>query len=488
MKIDLVGGSYQQKYTAYNASRCINWYPVTSTQTEKNKSPTALFPYPGLTLFTLLAGRYNRGIFTARTHNYPSRSFAVVDNILYEILPNMTSIVRGTMLNLGIGSTKIYMTCDQNDEVGIFGYQASYVFNMQTNTLTQITSAQFPGLISYATFVDGYTVVVSNGAVYYNLNNNLQGGWLLTQTFSPTMTNAPVIAALVLREEIYCFTSLATEIYYNNGTPYTRMPRSTILIGLLAKDSICVVNDGFVFLGKNEKGETNVFVFDGYYTCTLTSPFSVNWALNNAPPSLDSAHAIIQYTKDGHILYHLTVPGVGTYVYDLLTQMWSERQSLNPVNNSDGTTTILPFRGIHLTNFAGYNLLADSESGAIFKEDYANQTENGITIIRTRISQTFVQDYKNIDVSNFQLDCNTGAGSLSGQGSNPVIQISVSGDGGYNFKNPRNMSLGVQGNHLYRARKRKLGTQRTWVLKMVLSDPIDLMIQNAVAEGTVSAY
>lgn len=488
MKIDIIGGSYQQKYKEYNSAKTINWYPVTSTDSEKDKSQTALFPTPGLTLFTTPPGRYSRGLFTARTHNF-TRCFAVVDNILYEILDNMTFINRGVMANLGIGSTKVYMTCDANDEVGIFGYQASYVFNMGLNTLAQITTPQFPGFVQYADYLDGFTIIVSLGAIFYNLNNNLQGGWLQTQQFSPTFKPAPVLAAVALREEIYAFTSQQIEIYINDGTPYSRLPRSTLSIGLAARESIVVINDGFVFLGKTIQGETNVYVFDGGYNISQISPFSVNYALNQAPLTLEGAHAFIQYTKDGHIMYHLTIPGLNTtYVYDLTTKMWWERQSINPVNSSDGNQNAAAFRGRHHTNFNGKNLMADSLSSTIFNEDFSNFTENGTVIIRTRISQTYSQEYQNITVGSLEIDCNTGYGALSGQGSNPLLMISISTDGGYNYREPRNITLGVQGDHLFRARKHMLGTARNWVIKLSLSDPIDLMMQNCIARGTVSSY
>src|SRR5579872_7375913 len=111
MKIDLLGGSYQQKYIEFNAQRTINWYQVVTTQNEKSKSTTALFPFPGLTTYVTLPGRYLRGIFTARTNDM-QRCFAVCDNILYEINSNYTYTTRGTMSSMSVGSTKVHMCVD----------------------------------------------------------------------------------------------------------------------------------------------------------------------------------------------------------------------------------------------------------------------------------------------------------------------------------------------------------------------------------------
>src|ERR1019366_980068 len=99
MKFDLVGGTYQAKYKDYNPERSINWYPVSAKNlyksylqlvvgaSEKDKSPTALFPHPGSSSFATISGVYNRGLYAARSGNQ-YRCFTVVDQTLNEISTN----------------------------------------------------------------------------------------------------------------------------------------------------------------------------------------------------------------------------------------------------------------------------------------------------------------------------------------------------------------------------------------------------------------
>lgn len=487
MKINLLGGSYEQKYKELNAQRSINWYPVVTDQQEQNKSQVALYPTPGLTSYVALPGRYIRGIFTARTHT-GVRCFAVCDTTLYEILNNKSYISRGSLSPLTAGQSKIYMDCTENNELFIGGWEASFVFNLGTNTLTQVTDNQFPGEITTVTALDLYVVVTSAGAAFESLTTSALH-WLSTQSYSTTYRAAPIIAVKAFREEIFNFTSESIEQYYNDGTsPYSRMPRTTLSVGLAARDSLAVWKDGFLFLGRSqEDGEYAIYFFDGWYNCQLISPPSITWQLNTTKEPLDAANGFVQTTKDGHVLYYLNIPGLPTtYVYDFTTKFWFERQSTQPVLNSDGTRPQGQFRGKYHTCFNGKHLFTDSWSSTIFIEDYNNQTEDGVYIRRERTSQTFEQENQLISVSSLEIECNTGYANSTTP--NPVLQVSYSIDGGYTFRQVRNFLLGKQGQHTWRCKKSKLGTGRKWVIKMVLTDPIDLMLTDAIAHGEVSVY
>ena len=492
MKIDLVGGSYLQKYENFNSQRTINWYPVPGTPTEKNKNPMALFPTPGLTKFVNCPGRYFRGFCAVTTATY-KRLFCVVDNILYEIFSNGVATSRGTMSSLGIGTTKVYMTYDSNNEVGIFSTQAGYVLTLSSNALTHITTNQYPGNVQTADYLDTYTIVNSGGSVYFNQNSSLlldtSNGWIITNTYTPGFKPNPTIAVAALREEIFNFTTSTIEIYINDGTsPYSRLPRSTIYIGLAAKESLATLNDGFIFLAKNEKGECSVYMFDSYYQCVPISPFSINWAINSVKDTLESTYAYVQYNRQGNLFYYLTIPSLNqTFVYDIITKQWHERSSIAPYTDADGSYIQGAFRGKHYVDFMGMHLFGDLYSGQIYLEDYTNQTEDTNIITRTRVSQIFSEDLKNISVTELEIDCNTGQGVSTGTNT-PVLMLQYSKDAAHTYSAPRNMLLGNAGEYHKRCRKQKLGGGRAWVFKLTLTDPVDLMIQAAEATGIVGMY
>ena len=487
MKFDLLGGSYEQRFKASNAQRTINWYPVITGQTEQNKSQISLYPTPGLVSYTTLPGRYGRGLFTLRTHFY-TKCFAIVDNTLYEIKPNFTYTTIGTLSAISVGSSRIKMECNLQNELFIPAYDASYVYDLDTSVLTKVTDSEFPNNVTGATYLDQYMIVCANGAVFESLTTSALN-WDSTQTFSPTFKSAPVIAVAALREQIFNFTTETIEVYINDGeSPYSRLPRTSVLMGIKAKDSLATFQKGFAFIGSSRVGEAQVYFYDGWNEPQAISDQSVAYQLSRAS-TLEDAYGYIQETKDGHYWYYLTVPSLNnTFIYDFNSHMWHWRQSVIPGTASDGTINHSIFRGAYHTNFNGKNLFLDAYSGKIFYEDYDTYTEDSNFIRRERISQEIWDEDKNVSQDKMIIDCNVGQATSSGQGSSPILQVSWSNDGGYTFTSPMNVSLGPQGTYNYRVRLNKLGTSRKRNYKLVLTDPVDLMLQGAYMNGISNTY
>lgn len=485
MQFNLLGGSYEQRYKAANSQKTINWYPVVNTsQAEQNKTQLALYPTPGLISFVTLPGRYSRGFFTVRDHLY-TRCFAVVDNTLYEVLNNKSFNTIGVMPAMTIGNSRVWMETNLVDELFIGSYDASYVFNLNTNTLTQITSIAFPNNVTSATYLDQYMIVSANGAVFESLTTSALN-WTAIQSYSPTFKSAPVVAVGAVSEQIFNFTTETIEIFINDGTsPYSRLPRTSLLIGIKAKDSLATWTNGFVFLGGSRNGDAIVYSFNGWNPPTPISDQSITQQINKAP-TLEDAYGYVQDTKDGHAWYYLTIPSLNTtFVYDFTTSMWHNRQSTKPFQDVNGYTEQSIFRGAFYTNFMGMNLFLDAYSGKVFIEDYNIFTEDSLMIKRERTSQEINNEDKYISWDKMVIDGNVGQATSMGQGSVPVLMVSWSNNGGYSFTEPKTVFLGAQGNHDFRIRVNKLGTGRRRVYKVSVTDPVDVMIQNFYINGTM---
>jgi hypothetical protein len=495
MRINLLGGTYIQKYPSVNTERTINWYPVPKTQNSNDRTPVSLFPYPGLTKFVSLPGNYNRGIASVRT-NTVDYCFTVVDTTAYQIFPNGSYKVIGSMPAMGIGQTSpVFIIGNKSNQVGFFNYNAGYIYTIapagSPGTFTQITNnslSTYPNYVEGMDYMDGQTFLVSNGGVGW-CNVNDMTTWPGINFLSPTTSASAAKAVATLKNQIWIFTDQTVEIYYNNAGTFTRQPYTTALVGLVAKYSIAKFDQGIFFLGRASTGETGVYLAMSNYTCMMKSDFGVSWALNNTTGSLTDAYGFIQYSKDGHIFYHLTLPSLGrTFVYDVMTQFWSERQSISPVNSSDGTTITAGFRAKYITQFQQNTLATDIYSPHIYVIDPTNVTENGTTIIRTRISQTYDQELKNMSIYNLQIDTNTGQTQSSGI--TPQLMIEASKNSGLWYSTYRTAQLGFDsdGDRTYRALVTQLGTQRLWTLKITLSDPVDLVLIGAIANGTMASY
>jgi len=493
MKIDLIGGTSEQKYKSLNSQRTINWYLVPSTNAEASKSQKALFPFPGLVQFAAPTGRYHRGAFVTQGVGIADRCFFVLDQTLYELGFDSTVTSRGSVSAIPAGFTKVLFAINGNNQMFIGNTTAAYNLDLSTNTLTAISDVDYPGVaiapVTSVDYSDGILIVSAGGRVYFSHTANDNTNWVGTDVFTPIFKADSVMAVACVKSEVYAFGSQTIEVYLNDSTtPYSRRPGSTVLYGLAAVDSLCTFNDGFLFLGKTQDGQYNVYFMSYYYTVSQISNFSINWQQNNTASTIENAYAFIQYSKDGHIFYHLTIPGTNTtYVYDILTKEWQERQSKRPYPDSDGADVYGEFRCKYHVNFRGKNLFFDSYSGKIFQESFTTMTEDGLTIKRQRTSQIYDQDRVYTSASMLEIDCNTGEAALNtGQGSDPVLMLEISKDGGRTFGQPRNISLGKLGKYLSRCRTTKLGTMRSACLRLTLTDPVDLMIQSAVVRGTLS--
>jgi hypothetical protein len=82
----------------------------------------------------------------------------------------------------------------------------------------------------------------------------------------------------------------------------------------------------------------------------------------------------------------------------------------------------------------------------------------------------------------FCVDCETGVGLSTGQGSNPQLMLQWSKDGGHTWSGERWVSAGRQGHYAWRATWRRLGRTRDMVFRVVVADPVKWAMVDAYVE------
>lgn len=486
MRLPILGGSADGKYKINNSQRTVNWCPIVTGATEDNKTELYLSPTPGYSLFSTLTGTSIRAFFTARTHGF-TRCFAVIDKTLYEIATSGTPTSRGTLTDIEAGSNRLYMGVNPANEVFIGGVSASYVFDMDTDTLTKITDVEFPNSVSSMVYTDTYGIISSNGSVFISDSGSFLN-WSAINTYSPTFTSAPVVALGSLKEQIFNFTTESIEVYVATGDDpiYERLPRTSIKMGIRAKNSLACAEYGFIFLGQSNNGGAAVYYYDGWNPPVPISDTNFTWQINQST-SLDAAYGYIQHNKEGQKLYYLTIPDLNrTFCYNLNSKKWFDKSSLNPTDYAGAIINPDQFRGAFYTYFNDYHLFADTYTGKIFKEDYSIFTEDSLPIYRKRDSQIISNEDKYLSVEELIIDCSVG--TANGASTTPDLQISWSVDGGNTFTTPVNLLLGLIGEFTYQAKLTNLGMGRRWVFRIECSDPIDIMIQDAYINATSSEF
>jgi len=72
----------------------------------------------------------------------------------------------------------------------------------------------------------------------------------------------------------------------------------------------------------------------------------------------------------------------------------------------------------------------------------------------------------------FELDLERGQGLATGQGSDPIVLLRLSRDGGQTWGEEIRMSAGAMGAYTTRVLARRLGQARDTVFEVTVSDPI----------------
>jgi len=118
--------------------------------------------------------------------------------------------------------------------------------------------------------------------------------------------------------------------------------------------------------------------------------------------------------------------------------------------------------------------IGDFEAGNIYEMDADTYQENGNILEAVRIGHYLHADSRRITISNFELLMKAGVGLISGQGSTPKAQVSVSKDGAQTFQNERWVNIGTLGAHNRKVRLRNFASNRGSISpKLVITDPVN---------------
>jgi len=170
------------------------------------------------------------------------------------------------------------------------------------------------------------------------------------------------------------------------------------------------------------------------------------------------------YIKDQHPVYRLTLVSNGTWDYDLSSQKWTQA-------NSEGYDYARAHLFAALPNAV---LAADALSNAIYTVNPDSRLDVATTFTVEFCALLEVKEGR-APIANLELDCLLGDSPHTGQGSDPLIGMSVSKDGGFTYGPIQYRSLGVTGARLASPRWNALGDAVApygAVFKFQVSDPV----------------
>lgn len=476
MKIPFVGGSNAARSANASIQRTVNCYLEIDPKNER--APEALYGTPGLTLRATASSSICRAALTLNA----SFSYWVVGNTVYRMDTSYTLTSCGT---IGTSSGRVGIATNGTETLIVDGVAGWLVSG---TTLTQISDPDFPNGVTVATIQDGYFIVAGDGSgrIYWNETPNAGTNWDGTDFSTAEGKPDSTLAVLSHHREVWVIGSDSAEIFINTGDSdalFARSGNTFIEQGTASGWTVQAMDNTVYWLGANDNGEGIVFKAQGYNPVRI-STHALEQEIRGYS-TISDAFAFT-YQIDGHLFYVLTFPTANkTWFYDASTQNWCEWVWRNPNDNSENR---------HRANchifFNRKHLVGDWEAGEIYSLDQEVYDDNGDAILRLRRSQTISSTGTRLFFGELTIDMETGVGTGSGQGADPMLMLRYSDDNGHSWSNYRQRSIGQAGEYDTLVKfgptgGTKRGKGRVWEISM--TDPVKFAVFGAdavVTQGT----
>lgn len=474
-----IGPAYTSQSSAADAEDLANWY-IELLESPGAKVRQAFYPTPGRAAFcdTKVVG--GRALATMN-----GRTFATMGSTFGELFATQTYTSYGTVTQDSNLSQITFNGAIGNQALVCSGTNG-YCLNLATNVLTQ----PLTGKATQVGMLDGYGIAfdASTGRIWISAVNDFTT-WDPTQFAQRSTAPDTWKAMIVIPPDIWLIGSFSGDVWYDAGTfPFPFAPRAgfTFKYGIVAPFSLCASGSTGIWLSQNEQGAGIVVRTRGYQP----GPIS-NYALETAisgyarTSSISDAEGFV-YQDQGHSFYVLNFPSADrTWACDLdapnPTLTWHRRSYWDAANNREQ----LWRPRVHTFAF-GQHLTADRFTSTVANMDVTIGTElDGNAIRRVRQSPAIFDEKRQINLRVMEFLVETGLGTQTGQGANPMLMVSQSDDGGKTWGQEAQLSAGKVGQYQQRCRLWRNGVTRDRVVRLVATDPIPWRILGAYVNNDV---
>lgn len=463
-----IGPSYTHQSLNVDSQRSVNLFPeIHPLGTAKEKEVASLVPTPGLLSLLTLAESPVRGLHRASNNQL----FAVGGDKLYRISSAWVATELGTLSTL-TGPVSI---ADNGTHVVVVDGTSGYVWNIDTAAFAEITDEDFDAA-DQVKFLDGYFIFNKTGTQQFAISGLYTTDFDGLDFASSEGSPDALVGIEVANRNLYTFGTQSLEVFYNSGDedfPFARNQGAVLEVGCAAAFSIARLDNSIFWIGGDEHGHGVVYRIQGYQATRVSTPSIESVIRSVSTDDLADARAWA-YQQGGHAFYCLNLPGVDTtWVFDASTNFWHERTYLDSWGQERHRADC------HAVAF-GQNVVGDYESGKLYALDPDTYTDDGAAIIRIRTAPHLSEGMVNHAHHSFQLDIETGVGiDGSGQGSDPQVMLQWSDDHGHSWSAENWRAIGKIGERKTRVIWRRLGSSRDRVYKVVVSDPVKVVLIGA---------
>lgn len=471
MIFNIVNGTNSGRSKSISCTDLINFYPEIE-DVEKSKVLKALIGCPGYrAAVTAYTEGYCRALYVTST----GRMFAIISSKLIEISSLEAATVRGS-INTTTGNC---IMADNGSQLLIVDGTDGFIFTLGTNVLAEITDADYPSGTTHCIFTDGYFIVNSSSTGQFYFSASYDGSSWNGLDFATAEYSADTLQGIIKTSNgtIWMIGKQSIELWQGTGIadlPWNRIPGAQKEIGCIAPYSIASNGTQIFFVGNGQNGYAGVFMGSGYDLQRISTP-AIEYQIKQIT-GIESATAFV-YSDEGHSFYVLNFNSEKTFVYDLSTGEWHRRATLN-------LTT-----GVNQRQFAqgcafmnGKYYVGSYLNGKIYEMGLDIYTEDSAIIKREIVTNHVFDENKLIKHNSVEFDVEKGSGLEDG--TDPVLVLRHSNDGGNTWSNTESKSMGKVGEYKKRVSFKRRGTSRDRVYHAIVSNPSKSVITGMFIEAS----
>jgi len=472
-------GYYVDESIAISGRDCVNFRPhIPESQT---LTDSCLIGTGGVEQKTLTeVGAYNRG-----GYDLDEQAYFVNGQRLYRVDYTEDGFGNRTYTNIDVsggvlilGTALVSMSAN-DDQLCIVAPDYDNQFNMWLYTvadgLVQVSDPDFDGPVLNTSFSDGYFIFPKKNSNKWFISDLRDGSSYIATDFASAESDPDNIVVIKpLRGLVFVFGVKTLEPYQNQpsgaGFPYERINSGIYNKGCAAPMSVVESDNALFFIGSGKRERPGVWATNGGQPIKVSTPSIDKLIFSGGIEQVKQAWAI-QWGDKGDSFIQFTVPDVCTVVYSLSSKLWFRKQSV------DSNLNPQPSRITSMVDAYSVLLVGDQLSGNI--GIYSDETfyEYGQEIRSYFTTAPIDNNGDPFSIYAVELMMETGTVPIDGQGSDPVIRLSVSKDGGRTFSPEISRKVGKIGQYRNRIAWDSLGRfDRSAMLRFDISEPIKRVI------------
>ena len=437
-----------------------------------DKSPLALYSRPGLErkYFKGSSGTYGgpiRGVSTANVTPYggvgetvrgAQGAHGLTGATLERLLPSsdfLLSVVGPVQVAcLGV----IALAVD-----GVTGY----VLNNGT-TMAEEGVTDFPASRSICTLAQRFIVDDPSAVGRFRYSDVLSFNFPALNFATAESAEDPLSLVFSIRGELLLFGTKTIEFWQPTSDPdlpFQAVIGSSEEWGLGFFDSVRDVNGTCMFVGRaGGAGQPQVCMLNGYQVQVVSTP-DVDYAigLEVAAGAVPCATVV---THSGHAWYVLNMKNT-SFAYDTLNGTWCEWQT-------EGAR----WAGQYTFTYRGITFVTDYRDGRVYVLDADRYQDDTAPILRQLYTRHVFSSLQRLTLDRLQLDLEVGVGLSAGQGSEPLVNMAVSKDGGHTYGEERQRPIGAQGKYRVPVAWNGLGQGTDFTFRLTIPDPVKVVMLN----------